>query len=130
MLFTEKRTETEWEMTSEQVKELAKELLYIAEEANDHRCCRIPSPVPATHPSQEVLPHQALRVPVQFEATQVDSSLQGTSCRDRARELCHRGGREIFRDLGRNSLARHRQGYYPVPALSQGAHVQHARAFS
>ena len=37
MLFTEKRTKKEWTVTADQAKELAKELNYIADEANDHQ---------------------------------------------------------------------------------------------
>ncbi len=37
MIFTKKRTEKEWTMTAQQAKELAKELNYIANEANDHQ---------------------------------------------------------------------------------------------
>jgi len=37
MIFTKKRTKKEWTMTAQQAKELAKELSYIADEANDHQ---------------------------------------------------------------------------------------------
>jgi len=36
-MYTEKRTETDWTMTAKQAKVLAKELNYIADEANDHQ---------------------------------------------------------------------------------------------
>lgn len=37
MIHTERRTEKEWVMTAKQATALGKELIYIAEEANDHR---------------------------------------------------------------------------------------------
>ena len=37
MLFIKEITKKQWKMTAGQAKELAKELLYIAEEANDHQ---------------------------------------------------------------------------------------------
>ncbi len=37
MILTKKRTKKEWTMTAQQAKELAKELNYIADEANDHQ---------------------------------------------------------------------------------------------
>ena len=36
-MYTEKRTKKEWIMTAEQAEELAEELIFIAEEANDHK---------------------------------------------------------------------------------------------